>query len=147
MGFATSAGDIFLLCKTFFSLRQGDLISKSCLSIVFSVCPKFSDFVKSEALRVKHMGAGDTYLRFHDKSICFYIKTKSKLKSTLISQDMSVDELLEAFRTPLKLPAYPNNTQAVERMVWVVTEVAPLKAGYTARHRYSYYSFQLIFLF
>ena len=143
MGSATSAGDIFLLCKTFFSLRQGDLISKSCLSIVFSVCPKFSDFVKSEALRVKHMGTGDTYLRFHDKSICFYIKTKSTLKSTL----MSVDELLEAFRTPLKLPAYPSNTQAVERMVRVVTEVAPLKAGYTARHRYSYYSFQLIFLF
>ena len=77
----------------------------------------------------------------------FLKQTKNKLNSTLISQDMSVDELMEAFRTPLRLPAYPNNTQAVERMVRVVTEVAPLKAGYTARHRYSYYSFQIIFLF
>ena len=78
-------------------------------------------------------------MRFHNKSICFNIKTKSKLNSTLISQDMSLDELMEAFRTPLRLPAYPGNTQAVERMVRAVTEVAPLKAGYTAPHRYSYH--------
>ena len=40
-----------------------------------------------------------------------------------------------AFQKPLILPAYPNNTQAVERMVRVVTEVATQRAGYTGRHR------------
>ena len=34
-------------------------------------------------------------------------------------------------KLPLKLPSYPSNTQAVERMVRVVTEVANKKA----RHR------------
>ena len=49
---------------------------------------------------------------------------------------MNVDQLMCAFKEPIILPAYPNNTQAVERMVRVVTEVAPLRAGYSARHRY-----------
>ena len=40
-----------------------------------------------------------------------------------------------AIGEPLRTPAYPNNTQAVERMIRVVTEVAPLRAGFTARHR------------
>ena len=32
-------------------------------------------------------------------------------------------------------PGYPNNTQAVEQIVRVVTEVAPLRVGYDGRHR------------
>ena len=43
------------------------------LLVGLSVCPKFTDFAESEALRVKIMAAGDTYLRIHNKSICFYI--------------------------------------------------------------------------
>ena len=52
-----------------------------------------------------------------------------------LTMDMDLDTIMGAFREPLKLPPYPNNTQAVERMVRVVTEVANKKAGYTARHR------------
>ena len=47
-----------------------------------------------------------------------------------------LDSLMTAFQAPLILPPYPNNTQAVERMVRVVTEVATQRAGYTGRHRY-----------
>ena len=52
-----------------------------------------------------------------------------------LTMDMDLDTIMGAFREPLRLPPYPNNTQAVERMVRVVTEVANKKAGYTARHR------------
>ena len=52
-----------------------------------------------------------------------------------LTMDMDLDTIMGAFREPLILPPYPNNTQAVERMVRVVTEVAPKRAGYTARHQ------------
>ena len=53
--------------------------------------------------------------------------------------DMSLEEITAAFSAPVTLPPYPNNTQSVERMVRVVTEVAPNRVGYTARHRFVYY--------
>ena len=43
--------------------------------------------------------------------------------------------IFSAFASPLHLPAYPNNTQQVERAVRVVTEVAGKRVGYNARHR------------
>ena len=52
-----------------------------------------------------------------------------------LTMDMDLDTIMGAFREPLNLPPYPNNTQAVERLVRVVTEVAPKRAGYTSRHR------------
>ena len=48
---------------------------------------------------------------------------------------MDLDTILIAFGSPLTLPPFPNHTQAVERMVRVVTEVATKRAGYTGRHR------------
>ena len=50
--------------------------------------------------------------------------------------DMDLETVMAAIAAPVKLPNYPNNTQAVERMVRVVTDVAPKRAGYNARHRY-----------
>ena len=52
-----------------------------------------------------------------------------------VTMDLSLDEILGIMREPFILPKYPNHTQEVERMVRVVTEVAPRKAGYDARHR------------
>ena len=52
-----------------------------------------------------------------------------------LTMDMDLNTILGAFKEPIMLPSYPNNTQAVERLVRVVSEVAPKKAGYTARHR------------
>ena len=49
--------------------------------------------------------------------------------------DFDLDTIKGAFQKPIILPAYPNDTQAVERMVRVVTEVATQRAGYTGRHR------------
>ena len=52
-----------------------------------------------------------------------------------LTMDMDLNTIMGAFMEPIILPPYPNNTQAVERLVRVVTEVAPKKAGYTERHR------------
>ena len=49
--------------------------------------------------------------------------------------DFEGDTIMAAFQGPLRVPPYPNHTQAVERMVRVVTEVATKRAGYAARHR------------
>jgi hypothetical protein len=50
--------------------------------------------------------------------------------------EFDLDSIMSAFQAPFILLPYPNNTQAVERMVRVVTEVASQRAGYTGRHRY-----------
>ena len=52
-----------------------------------------------------------------------------------LTQDLSEDVILSALAEPLILPPYPNHTQAVERMVRVVTESCSLRVGYRARHR------------
>ena len=52
-----------------------------------------------------------------------------------LTMGMPMEEIMDAFRAPLILPDYPNHTQKVESLVRVVTEVAPKRAGYTARHR------------
>ena len=48
---------------------------------------------------------------------------------------MSMDDIMEAYKSPMILPDYPNHTQGVERAVRVVEQVAPKRVGYTARHR------------
>jgi hypothetical protein len=50
--------------------------------------------------------------------------------------EFDLDIIMSAFQAPFILLPYPNNTQAVEHMVRVVTEVASQRAGYTGRHRY-----------
>ena len=50
--------------------------------------------------------------------------------------DFGLETIMSAFQNPLILLHYPNHTQAVERMVRVVTEVATQRAGYTGRHRF-----------
>ena len=52
-----------------------------------------------------------------------------------LTMDMDLNTIMGAFKEPIMLSSYPKNTQAVERLVRVVSEVAPKKAGYTARHR------------
>ena len=47
--------------------------------------------------------------------------------------DLKLEEILSAKATPLKLPPFPNSTQAVERMVRVVSEAATRRVGHTAR--------------
>ena len=50
--------------------------------------------------------------------------------------DLSLDKIMACIETPMVFPAFPNNTQAVERMVRVMTEVASKKVGYHSRHRH-----------
>ena len=52
-----------------------------------------------------------------------------------MTKELEMTEILTAFASPLHLPAYPNNTQQVERLVRVVTEVASKRVGYNARHQ------------
>ena len=52
-----------------------------------------------------------------------------------VTKDLSDEVILSALDQPLILDPYPNNTQAVEQMVRVVTEVAPQRVGYEGRHR------------
>ena len=54
-----------------------------------------------------------------------------------LTMDLSLDDIMGIIRDPLWLPKYLNHTQDVERMVRVVTEVAPRRAGYNARHRFA----------
>ena len=52
-----------------------------------------------------------------------------------LTMEYSAEEIFECIGSPLTLPNYPNHTQAVERMVRVVCEVASKRVGYLARHR------------
>ena len=52
-----------------------------------------------------------------------------------LTVDIDLDNILRVFNDPLSLPPFPNHTQAVERMVRVVTEVATKRVGFTGRHR------------
>ena len=47
--------------------------------------------------------------------------------------DMELEGILSAMTTPLKLAPFPNSTQAVERMVRVVSEAATKRVGHMAR--------------
>ena len=53
-----------------------------------------------------------------------------------LTMDLSLEEIMDCIRSPLILPAYPNHTQSVERMVRVVSEVSSKRVGFRARHRY-----------
>lgn len=46
-----------------------------------------------------------------------------------LNMDIDLNTIMGAFKEPIMLPPYPNNTQAMERLVRVVSEVAPKKAG------------------
>ena len=50
-----------------------------------------------------------------------------------LTMDMELDIVMSALSAPLRLPAFPNNTQAVERMVRVVSEAATKRVGHMAR--------------
>ena len=52
-----------------------------------------------------------------------------------VTKDLPDEVILSALSAPLILPAFPNNTQGVERMVRVVTLAAVKRAGHAARHR------------
>ena len=53
-----------------------------------------------------------------------------------LTMNLSDETIISALDNPLILKNYPNHTQAVERMVPVVTESCTQKVGYTGRHRY-----------
>ena len=50
-----------------------------------------------------------------------------------LTMDMDLNMVMSAMGAPLSLPAFPNNTQAVERMVRVVSEAATRRVGHMAR--------------
>ena len=52
-----------------------------------------------------------------------------------LTRDLPESKILSALSEPLILPPYPNHTQAVERMVKVVTESCSKRVGYTVWHR------------
>ena len=52
-----------------------------------------------------------------------------------VTKHLSDETISSALTAPLILPAFPNNTQSVERAVRVVTKVAKKRAGHTARHK------------
>ena len=46
---------------------------------------------------------------------------------------IDLEKVMAAITAPLRLPKYPNNTQAVEGMVRVLSEVATKRVGHMAR--------------
>ena len=52
-----------------------------------------------------------------------------------VTKNIDDETILSALTAPLILPAFPNNTQSVERMVRVVTEASTQRASHSARHR------------
>ena len=49
-----------------------------------------------------------------------------------MTMHMELAEIMEAFKALLLLPEYPSNTQQVERLVRVITEVADKRVGFLA---------------
>ena len=75
-------------------------------------------------------------VNFASERFCNLIELETAEKwEPPVTKDLSEEVILSALAQPLILDAYPNNTQAVEQMVRVVTEVAPLRVGYDGRHR------------
>ena len=75
-------------------------------------------------------------VNFASERFCDLIDLESAEKwEPPVTTDLSEEVILSALAQPLILDAYPNNTQAVEQIVRVVTEVAPLRVGYDGRHR------------
>ena len=75
-------------------------------------------------------------MNFASERFCNLIELETAEKwEPPVTKDLSEEVILSALAQPLILDAYPNNTQAVEQMVRVVTEVAPLRVGYDGRHR------------
>ena len=75
-------------------------------------------------------------MNFASERFCDLIDLESAEKwEPPVTKDLSEEVILSALAQPLILDAYPNNTQAVEQIVRVVTEVAPLRVGYDGRHR------------
>ena len=75
-------------------------------------------------------------INFDSKRFCDMVDLESAEKTEPpVTKDLSDEAVLSALTAPLILPAFPNNTQSVERMVRVVTLAATKRAGHAARHR------------
>ena len=65
----------------------------------------------------------------------FYDLVDLETAEKTVTKHLSDETISSALTAPLILPAFPNNTQSVERAVRVVTKVAKKRAGHTARHK------------
>ena len=50
-----------------------------------------------------------------------------------LTMDLEMGDIMAAHGAPLLLPPYPSNTQQTERMIRILTEVAPNRVGFLAR--------------
>ena len=50
-----------------------------------------------------------------------------------LTMDLEIVELIATHGAPLLLPPYPSNTQQTERIICVLTEVAPNRVGFMSR--------------
>ena len=50
-----------------------------------------------------------------------------------LTMDLDMDKIIATFGTPLLLPPYPSNTQQTQRIIRVLTEVAPNRVGFMSR--------------
>ena len=75
-------------------------------------------------------------MNFASESFCNLVDLEMADKwEPPVTKDLSEEVILSALAQPLILDPYPNNTQAVEQVVRVVTEVASKRVGYAGRHR------------
>ena len=75
-------------------------------------------------------------INFESNRFCDLVDLDSTEKTEPpVTRDLPDETILSALTAPLILPAFPNNTQGVERMVRVVTLAATKRAGHAARHR------------
>ena len=75
-------------------------------------------------------------INFKSEKFCDLINLDDAPKTEPpVTKDLSDDVILSALSTPLILPAFPSNTQSVERAVRVVTKCAKKRTGRVARHR------------
>ena len=75
-------------------------------------------------------------INFESNRFCDMVDLDSAEKTEPpVTKDLPDEVILSALTAPLILPAFPNNTQGVERMVRVVTLAATKRAGHAARHR------------
>ena len=74
-------------------------------------------------------------INFESNRFCDMVDLDSAEKTEPPVTCLPDEVILSALTAPLILPAFPNNTQGVERMVRVVTLAAVKRAGHAARHR------------
>ena len=62
------------------------------------------------------------------------IDIEKKLYEPPLTMHLSDDQIKAFEKTPLSIPDYPNHTQAVERVVKLMTEAASKVVGFEQRH-------------